>query len=266
MPARRAVSTGLLGLILLAELTIAAGLLSRPAPPAPLVVGDHRTVELIGTEDGRTAALLDRVAAQIGPAVSAVEGFWGTDWSRRIVVEATATPAGFAAAAGAPVAADTAAVTVAASVDPWRRQATGQRIVLAPGAGQMSPAALRIVLGHELFHYATRAVTAVDAPRWLTEGVADFVARAPAAVPDGTVLTLPSDAELDAAGPGRANAYDRAWWFARFVADRYGADRLRALYLAACGVGRTDLADAVQRTLGAGLPDLLAGWQRWATG
>lgn len=179
-------------------------------------------------------------------------------------MEATTTPAGFAAAAGAPVAPDTAAVTVAASVDPQRRQATGQRIVLAPGAARMSPAALRIVLGHELFHYATRAVTAVDAPRWLTEGVADFVARDPASVPAGTVLTLPADAELDTAGPPRSDAYDRAWWFARFVADRYGAERLRALYLAACGVGHTDLAAAVHRVLGVDLPDLLTGWQRWA--
>ena len=52
-----------------------------------------------------------------------------------------------------------------------------ERIVFAPGAAAMSDAALRIVLRHELFHFATRADTASDAPRWLTEGVADFVAR-----------------------------------------------------------------------------------------
>ncbi|EUA23932.1 peptidase MA superfamily protein [Mycobacterium xenopi 4042] len=38
------------------------------------------------------------------------------------------------------------------------------------GAAAMSDAALRIVLRHELFHYAARADTALDAPRWLTEG------------------------------------------------------------------------------------------------
>ena len=98
------------------------------------------------------------------------------------------------------------------------------------------------MLTHELFHYAARADTALDAPRWLTEGVADFVARPPAPVPADALpvpLTLPSDADLDTPGPQRSLAYDRAWWFARFVADTYGAPKLRELYLATCGVGHT---------------------------
>ena len=33
---------------------------------------------------------------------------------------------------------------------------TGRRIVFAPGAADMSDDALRIVLRHELFHYAAR--------------------------------------------------------------------------------------------------------------
>lgn len=233
------------------------------------MVGDHRTVELVGSGAARIERLLARVAAHIGPAVAAVEEFWGNGWPHRITVVATATPAEFAATANAVVAADTAAVTVADSVDPQRRLAVGQRIVLAPGAAEMTDAALRIVLGHELFHYATRAETALDAPRWLTEGVADFVARPPAPVPPGALGTpgifvrLPSDAELD--GPDRTLAYDRAWWFARFVADDYGAARLRALYRAGCGVGHADPATAVRQTLGTDLPDLLARWQHWAT-
>ena len=44
-------------------------------------------------------------------------------------------------------------------------------------------------------------------------------------------LTLPTDADLDTPGPQRSLAYDRAWWFARFVADTYGTPKLRALYL-----------------------------------
>jgi len=48
---------------------------------------------------------------------------------------------------------------------------------------------------------------------------------------------LPSDADLAAPGPQRSQAYDRAWWFARFIADTHGTATLRALYRAACGVG-----------------------------
>ena len=93
------------------------------------------------------------------------------------------------------------------------------------------------MLSHELFHYAARADTALDAPRWLTEGVADYVARPHTPLPDVTPLptALPSDADLAAPGPQRSQAYDRAWLFALFVADTRGAPTLRALYLAACG-------------------------------
>ncbi|MEZ0363344.1 hypothetical protein ACAG26_06515 [Mycobacterium sp. pUA109] len=230
-------------------------------------VGDHRDVDLIEAGGPTTAALLDRVAAAIGPAVERVEAFWGTDWSRHIVVLGTGTDAQFRAAAGGGSAeqwADVAAVAVADRVDPARRFAAGQRVVLAPGAAAMSPAALHLVLTHELFHYAARRDTALDAPRWLTEGVADFVARPDAPRPGrAAAAALPTDADLDAAGPQRTLAYDRAWWFARFVADRYGPAKLRELYLAACGAGHPDPGTAVRTVLGTDLPDLLARWQRW---
>lgn len=131
------------------------------------------------------------------------------------------------------------------------------------------PAALRIVLGHELFHYAARADTALDAPRWLAEGVADFVARPKTPPPADAVsvaLSLPSDTDLDTPGPQRSLAYDRAWWFARFVAAAYGTAKLRELYLATCGVGHFDLATAAHDVLGIDAAGLLARWQRWLMG
>ena len=74
---------------------------------------------------------------------------------------------------------------------------------------------------------------------------------------------LPSDADLDAPGPQRSLAYDRAWWFARFVADTYGAAKLRELYLAACGARHTDLPTAVHDVLGDRHGGVLARWQQW---
>ena len=212
--------------------------------------------------------LLSRIAAEIPPAVAAVEAFWGTDWPSRIVVEVAGSDQQFTAAAGSSGQwADVAAVTVATAVDTGRRLAAGQRIVFAPESATMTPDALRIVLGHELFHYASRADTAVDAPRWLTEGVADFVARTPAPSlhPPDLPLALPTDADLDTSGTRRAEAYDRAWWFARFVADDYGASALRELYLAACGPGHVDPPTALRWVLGDGPPGVLARWQRWLT-
>ena len=214
----------------------------------------------------RTDALINRVRTDLDDAVAAVERFWGTDWPTEIVVVATGSPEQFVAQAHLDPRRDwsgIAAVAVADEVDLPNHRAVGQRIVLAPGAASMSDQALRIVLTHELFHLAARADTAPDAPRWLTEGVADFVARPATALPPTAAANtaLPSDAELD--GPGESLGYDRAWWFARFVADTFGADGLRRLYTLACGPGHGDFGWAVREAFGIDLTELQARWAVW---
>ena len=214
------------------------------------ILRDGRTVRLIGLGE-RTEPLLRRISAQLNDAADAVTAFWGPGWPREIVVVAAGTDAQFADVGGGD--SHTAATT------------TGQRIMFAPGATAMSEDSLRIVLRHELFHYAARDETAADAPRWLTEGVADFVARPQTPPPpDAASARIPTDAELS--GLDRAQAYDRAWWFSRFVADTYGTAALRALYVRACGHGHPDLAAAVHDTLGSDLAALLTGWRQWFTG
>jgi hypothetical protein len=261
--------------LLVAELIAAVVVAVHPVRgtlPAngPLVVGD-RTVRLIGLGGADAERLLSRIASNIGVAVDKVEAFWGADWSREISVVAAGSDDQFRAAAGGGPAsqwADIAAVTVVDRIDSAHRVAVNQRMVFAPGAVRMSETALRIVLAHELFHYAARVDTAVDAPRWLTEGVADFVARPQTALPvdaSAVAQALPSDADLDAPGPQRSLAYDRAWWFARFIADTYGTAKLRALYLAACGVGHADLPTAVRDVLGTDSGNLVTAWRQWLT-
>jgi hypothetical protein len=239
------------------------------AAPRRLEVAD-RTLVMTNLGGSQAQVLLARVAADMSQAIRAVEAFWGTDWPHDIDVVATGSQRQFEARAGGGPAgqwADIAAIAVADRVDPGRRIALGQRIVFAPAAAGMSESALRIVLSHELFHYATRADTALDAPRWLTEGVADYVARPRAPLPDvmPPPTALPSDADLVAPGPQRSQAYDRAWLFAFFVADTRGAPTLRALYRAACGDGHTDLPDAVHDLLGTDTAGILADWQQWLT-
>jgi hypothetical protein len=267
----------LLALLLIAELIVAAMIVgsSAASAPAPMAMptapewsaapesasstatlSDDRTVELISLGGAATQPLLARVSGAMDDADRAVTAFWGAGWPRHIVVVATASDEQFRAlAAGG---SDIAATT------------TGQRIVFAPGAAAMSVDALRIVLRHELFHYAARADTAADAPRWLTEGVADFVARPTAPRPGparaAEMATLPSDADLATAGPTRTLAYDRAWWFTRFVADRYGTPALRRLYAQACQRGHPGVDSAVAETLGADRNEVLAEWRQWLSG
>ncbi|MGZ8817531.1 MAG: peptidase [Mycobacterium sp.] len=211
---------------------------------------DGRSVRLVGLGE-RTAPLLHRISAQLDDAADVVSAFWGRDWPREIVIVAAATDAQFAAVGGGD--SHTAATT------------TGERIMFAPGAAQMNDDSLRIVLRHELFHYAARAETAADAPRWLTEGVADYVGRPPTPLLANSAMMaqrgLPTDAELN--GPERSLVYDRAWWFSRFVAGAYGPAALRSLYVRACGHGHPDLAAAVRDTLGTDVAGLLAEWRQW---
>ncbi|WP_245836111.1 hypothetical protein [Mycobacterium rhizamassiliense] len=238
------------------------------AAAKPLLVGD-RAVRLLNLGGPAAAGLLSRIAANMGSAVERVEAFWGVDWSRDISVVATGTDEQFRSAAGSGPGsqwADIAAVTVADQVDYAHRVAVGQRIVFAPGAANMSESALRIVLTHELFHYAARVDTADDAPHWMMEGVADFVARPAAPVPAearSAYQPMPSDIDLNTPGPTRSLAYDRAWWFARFVADTYGTPKLRAYYLATCRPGHPDALTAANDALGVDPAGLLAGWTQW---
>jgi hypothetical protein len=285
-PAFRLRWTAPLVLALIAELAAAATLLlvrqPTPVPPggtmhsvaappvAPPSAGTlrlpgGRTVYLVGT-----APVLTRIAAEICGAVDAVVGFWGDDWNRDIVIVATDSDAQFAAETRQTGGQwnDVAAATVTDGFDPGRRIVTGERIVFAPGANTMRAGALRIVLRHELFHYASRADTAADAPRWLAEGVADYIGRPPTTVTGQATMgaRLPSDADFDTTGQELSAAYDRAWLFARFVAARKGPATLRLLYLLACRPGHPDAATAVSTALGTPLPDVLSGWQRWLAG
>ncbi|MDV3128123.1 peptidase [Mycobacterium sp. 21AC1] len=267
-----------LALALLAELSLAVALLwpsapppaqvpttatvspsSKPAPvsgPRTSVLPDGRTAQFLALGGSSSAALLEQVVAELPGASAAVTQFWGPDWPRDIVIVAAGSDDQFRALTGG--GGDIAATT------------TAQHIMFSPRAAQMSPATLRIVLRHELFHYAARARTAADAPRWLTEGVADYVGRPPAALPGPTqaaaLARLPTDADLDTPGAVRSQAYDRAWWFARYVADRYGAQTLRELYLKACGFGHPDVPSAVRQTLGTDIDGVLTGWRHWLAG
>lgn len=242
---------------------------SRTEPVTTMSSVGDRVVRLVNLGGPPSDHLLSRANADLGGAVDAVVGFWGADWTHEIALVATGSDGQFQEAAGGGTSsqwADIAAVTVAERVDPVARTMADARIVLAPGATHMSAQALRIVLGHELFHYAARVDTALDAPRWLTEGVADYVARPQTPLPPdapAAAQSLPADGDLDTPGPQRSLAYDRAWWFARFVADTYGPAKLRELYIAACGVGHADQPSAFDAVLGVDTAGLLPRWQRW---
>ena len=212
-----------------------ASLTTPTAASTTETLDDGRTVHLIGLGGAHTAPLLARIAAQMNDAGRAVTAFWGPEWPRDVVIVAAGSDAEFGSLAGGGP--DIAATT------------TAERIMFAPGAAAMSDASLRIVLRHELFHFASRAepppTRRAGSPR---ASPISSAARRRRGLPDAAALAqIPTDADLSTAGPAGSLAYDRAWWFSRFVAEAYGTDTLRALYLRACGPGHPDAATADAR-------------------
>ncbi|GAC55844.1 hypothetical protein GOHSU_01_00230 [Gordonia hirsuta DSM 44140 = NBRC 16056] len=75
---------------------------------------------------------------------------------------------------------------------------------------------------------------------------------------------LPADNDFAVDTAQARLAYQTAWSFAAFVADTYGPDRLKQMYLAvAQGGDEPATAKALQQTLGASKKQLITEWQRW---
>ncbi|HMS75680.1 hypothetical protein [Gordonia sp. (in: high G+C Gram-positive bacteria)] len=226
-----------------------------------------------------TADLVDRARGLLPDAVQAVESFWGSQWPRRVAVVTTGTAGQFTGLSGAPEAdGAAAAATVFTGIDA-DKTVRGQRIVLTPNARQIPAPALGVVLRHEITHVATRSITSVKAPLWVTEGLAEYVGRkgtyrrladaAPdlaAAVRAGSApRTLPTDADFAVSGPKAGLTYQSAWSLWAFMASKFGEDKIKNLYrkAAAGDAAAADAAIASELKVTSG--DLVTQWRRWLT-
>ena len=142
----------------------------------------------------------------------------------------------------------------------------GARIVLNPAnLARLDAAGRRLVIGHELTHIASRAVTSDQMPTWLVEGLADYVgnlgsglpvpataAELAAEVRAGRVpAALPADAAF-AGGSRLPQAYEQSWLACRLIADRAGQAGLVRFYRAVARAAGTDPATALAVGLRAG--------------
>ncbi|MFI6295485.1 hypothetical protein ACIBEJ_28095 [Nonomuraea sp. NPDC050790] len=143
----------------------------------------------------------------------------------------------------------------------------GRVIVIPENYARLTPTGRDVVLAHELTHVAAGTG---GLPAWLYEGFADYVAYKDAA------LAVPVAAaelaaevragrvprELPGAGafaPGAARlaqSYQEAWLACRFLAARFGEDRLVRFYRDARRLG-------VERALPLPARELAAGWRAY---
>ena len=241
--------------------------------PGALVIGDLDDAALAG------------YARQAGAAVKAVDAARAQPWPRRIVVLAPRSAAGWTRLVGSPPdpGGQVGAVTLGA-VD-GRGVASGDRVVLEPGAfARLTEAGRGFVMTHECVHVAVRATTPGQVPLWLSEGYADHVAYAatgltPARAAGGVLAEvragrgptrLPDDGDF-APGPDRPDVlatYLVSWLAVDHIAEAHGEEGLRRFYRAVAEGGaaqpaRATVDGAARVALGVSEQELTASWQAW---
>lgn len=207
---------------------------------------------------------LRRIAADADQASTRVDRVWGVQWPRvsMLVVPDTqksmARILGRASEAGLDqVAAVTTGVVGAGDSE---GVTSGDRVVVNPaGYNELGDTGRKIVLTHELTHVATRVVTKVGVPIWLSEGFADYVAYSksgvqPRFIKEAAVLKhkghvedaeLPRRIDFDPTQGDIGPAYAGSWLAVKILAQRAGDEALAAAYRdVASSSSRKDADDA----------------------
>ncbi|PZS15236.1 MAG: hypothetical protein DLM57_13165 [Pseudonocardiales bacterium] len=228
---------------------------------------------------------LARLAALVDAAVPVVTGVWGTGWVRHVAVLVPASDNELTALAGQGSAlTDVSAVTVFDAQDPASGTRYGQRLVLNPHAlARLTATGLRIVVAHEITHIASAAGTGQASPRWLIEGLAEYVANLgstqPVTVAAGELRTevaagrlpaaLPTDAQFAPGSARLAQVYEESWLACRLIAARVGQSGLVRLYRlvgASPDVAIQALEAALHRVLHESTASFTMQWRGYLTG
>ncbi len=149
------------------------------------------------------------------------------------------------------------------------------RVVVNPGVvDRLDGSSTAILLAHEATHVATRSA-ASQAPTWLVEGFADYVAYdaypksaatvAAALLTDvrahGAPTGLPADSAFSPSAPDLSLSYARSWMACRYLAETYTAARLNRLYAEIDSGSSVDQAS--RQVLGLDETQLTTGWDRY---
>ena len=238
----------------------------------PVNVVHGRSSLVIGSG---TASALRAYARQADQAVRDVDTVWTGTWSRRPVVIVPRTAADMAAVIGTSeqIAEQIAAVAIGYDTDLGQ----GDRVVMNPAAWrELDPEGRRIVMTHEVTHVATSAATDVSVPMWMSEGFAEFLAYRAVDLLDAGVSEelfdlvdagegpreLPRDRDFDPAWGEVGTSYEEAFLAVQMIAERYGDEKLLALY-AAMGDDEGPVGEDIRKVLGISSDKLVEDWRRF---
>jgi hypothetical protein len=125
-------------------------------------------------------------------------------------------------------------------------------------------------------HGATGPTTDVSVPMWMSEGFADYLAYRAVDLLDAGVSEelydlveageapreLPRDRDFDPAWGEVGTAYEEALLAVQMIAERYGEEKLLALYVA-MGDNADEVGEDIRKILGISHDALVADWRRF---
>ncbi len=242
----------------------------------------HRGASSLVLGHPQDAAELAGLATAVDAALSQVTAAWGPQWSRQVAVVVPASDAEYAALGGTATSgpssdaagslADISAETVFESPNTIGTDPSGARVILNPHTlAALTPLGQRIVLRHEIAHVAAASSTGIGTPRWLVEGLAEYVANldsgqsvATAAVELRAEVSraqvpsaLPADGDFRPGAARLAAVYEQSWLACRLIAARAGSAGLVRFYRIVGESGLTP-AEAVSAAVRAVLRETVA--------
>lgn len=251
-----------------------------PWENGPIIVSRSAHGLVIGHP--KDAAAVAGIEREVESAIAHVSSYVGTKWGQKVVVVLPADHDELNRVLENPqVPFDFAAIArpLSTSPDGDERDLAGSRVVINPDGFHAGDAFTRTLIRHELTHVATFDRTGPESPKWLIEGLAEYVGNAGSTLAtyqlgsdlgdlvdkEGVPNHLPLDSEfglIAEAGIG----YNSAWLLCRYLASHYGRARLLAFYddmgsLRDVDAPAAKLDAALRRVFGIDEDALLRAWR-----
>jgi hypothetical protein len=255
-----------------------------PWENGPIVV--ERSAHGIVIGHPKDADAVTGIVREVESAVKHVSSFVGRSWGERVVIvlpgdnaelqhvlENPSVPFEFAAVARP---------EFTTLRDDFTGRFAGARVVINPGNFEANAAANRMLIRHEMTHVATFHRTGPLSPKWLIEGLAEYVGNAGSTFStqrlggelgdlidsEGVPTTLPGDSDFGITADAGVG-YNSSWLLCRYIASKYGRAALLRLYDAVgtrtgLDTPGTKLATALRTVLHTDEAALLKGWRPYA--